>query len=270
MSIFAEFYKDPDLGAPGESFTLVNGWRYRWISFGSVLNNEITSLRASAFDGSAGELYAFTDKGYLGNYAALNLTPDMVAWYNHVGSALDNDIESALMVNRNARGEVAIDLGAQIGPEFATRFDAEAAGTQVSRTAAPRVFTLFWPGHDPGEIFVSIEQDLNVALDWWPDYSAQVRYDVKVYRTAAGHLDAYVAWVYTWVEGGIFSGKVHDELKPRMVAAAATITSALRAKLAALASITVADAYLLPGPPPSDTYAEIRNARDGSTLVLVW
>ncbi|MCE9571716.1 MAG: hypothetical protein K8W52_01030 [Deltaproteobacteria bacterium] len=269
MSVFAEFYKDVDMGAPGESFTLDNNWRYRWISFGGTLNNEITSLRATAFEGGAGNVYGFTDKGYLGNYASLNLTPEMVAWYGHVGGALNDDIESALMVNRNPRGEVAIDLGAQIGPAFAAQFDAAAAGTQVSRTAEPRVFTLFWPGHDPGEIFVSIEQDLNVALDWWPDYAAQVRYDVKVYRTADGHLDAYVAWVYTWVEGGLFTGKIADELKPRMVAAAATLTGALRDKLAAFAAIKVADAYLLPGPPAKE-YAEIRNARDGSTLVLVW
>ena len=69
-------------------------------------------------------------------------------------------------------------------------------------------------------IFVSIEQDLNVELDWWPDYDAQVRYDIELVLTADGHIDGYVAWVYVWVEGGIFSGDIFDSLQPQLVAGA--------------------------------------------------
>jgi hypothetical protein len=267
MAVFAEFYKHINLGAPVETFTLDNGWRYMWIAFGSQLGNEISSLRANAYGGGA-NVYGFTERGYLGNYASLNMADGWTSWWSYVGDGLNDDIESAIMVNRSG-GETLIAVRDQVSEEFATQLDAKLAGTQVSRKGDPRIFTLFWPGHDPSNIFVSIEQDLNVALDWWPDYDAQVRYDVHVYLTDSGTLDAYVAWVYVWVEGGVFSGDIFDSLQPQLVAGASTLTDAFRARLALFGGIRFSDAYLLPGPPPSDAFGDIRNARDGSTLVLV-
>jgi hypothetical protein len=269
MAVFAEFYKHISFGPPVETFNLANDWRYRWIVFGSTLGNEISSLRANAYGGTNGNVYAFTEGNYLGNYAALNMDEGWTCWWSYVGDGLNDDVESAIMVTRNRGGETVISLADQIAPEFATQLDARLAGTQVSRSGDPRVFTLFWPGHDPSRIFVSIEQDLHVSIDWWPDYSAQVRYDVEVVLTADGHLDGFVAWVYVWVEGGIFSGDIYDSLQPQLLAGAGTLTEALRAKLALFGGFTFSDLYLLPGPPPSSDFGDIRNARDGSTLVLV-
>lgn len=269
MAVFAEFYKHINFGVPVETFNLSNEWRYRWIRFGSTLRNEISSLRANAYAGTNGNVYAFTQRNFLGNYASLNMANGWTSWWSYVGDARNDDIESAIMVNRNASGELVISLREQIAPEFIEQLDARLRGTQVSRRGDPRIYTLFWPGHDPGSIFVSIEQDLNVALDWWPDYDAQVRYDIRLYLTADGRLDGYVAWVYVWVEGGIFSGDIFNSLRPQLVAGAAVLTEALRAKLAVFGSFRFRDLYLLPGPPPSASFGDLRNAKDGSTLVLI-
>ncbi|MFP5390941.1 MAG: hypothetical protein ACLGI6_05260 [Gammaproteobacteria bacterium] len=269
MAVFAEFYKHANFGAPVETFNLDNNWRYLWVKFGSRLRNEISSLRANAYAGTAGNVYAFTERNFLGNYASLNMRPGWTSWWSYVGGARNDDIESAILVNRYASGEIVISLREQIAPEFTTQLDRRLAGTQVSRKGDPRIYTLFWPGHDSSKIFVSIEQDLNVELDWWPDYDAQVRYDIELVLTASGHIDGYVAWVYVWVEGGIFSGDIFDSLQPQLVAGAGPLTEALRAKLAIFSGFTFQDLYLLPGPPPSDAFGDLRNAKDGSTLVLV-
>jgi hypothetical protein len=269
MAIFAEFYKHIDFGTPVETFTLDNNWRYYWISFGSTLGDEISSLRANAYSGTNGNVYGFTERNYLGNYASLNMADGATSWWSFVGSALNDDIESALLVNRYRRGEIVISLREQIADEFATRLDERLSGTQVSRKGEPRIFNLFWPGHDPGKIFLSIEQDLEVALDWWPDYDAQVRYDIEIYLTPQRKIDGYVSWVYVWVEGGVFSGDIYDELQPQLVNGASTLTESIRSKLAQFSLFTFADLYFLPGPPPSAEFGDIRNAKDGATLVLV-
>lgn len=269
MAVFSEFYRHINFGTPAETFSLDNGWRYQWIVFGGTLGDEISSLRATGFGGMNGNVFAFTERNFLGGYAALNMGDGGTSWWSYVGDGLNDDVESAIIVNRNRDGEIVIDLKDQIAPEFVARLDERLSGTQVSRRGDPRVFTLFWPGHDPGKIFVSIEQDLNVALDWWPDYDAQVRYDIEVQLDGAGRVDAFVAWVYVWVEGGVFSGDIYDRLQPQLMAGASTLTEALRARLAQLGAFTFRDLYLLPGPPPSGSFGDIRNAKDGSTLVLV-
>lgn len=269
MSVLSQFYKHSNFGAPVEAFTLQNAWRYQWIVFGSTLGDEISSMRATAYGGSGGNVYGFTEKNFLGNYAALNMRDGWTSWWSYVGGSLNDDIESAIVVTRNDSGETPIDVGPLIKNDFISQFDAAVAGTQVSRTGDPRIYSLFWPGHDPSKIFISIEQNLNVAVDWWPDYDAQVRYDIYPYLTPSGRIDAYVAWVYVWVEGGVFSGSIYDRLQPRLVAGAAQLTNAVRAKLALFADFRFRDLYLLPGPMPSSNFGDISNAKNGSTLVLV-
>jgi len=269
MAVYAEFFKHADFGGSMESFTLNNNWRYWWIKFGSTLGNEISSMRANAYSGYNGNVYGLTKRNFLGKFAALNMDEGWTSWWSYVGGDLNDDIESALLINRN-KDELVIGLKDQIAATFVSGMDAALAGTQVSRKGDPRIFSLFWPGHDPTKKFVSIEQDLNVALDWWPDYDAQVRYDIYLYLNGAGNVQGYVAWVYVWVEGGIFTGDIFDSLQPQLVSGASTLTSQLQSQLAALSAFSFSRLYLLPGPPPSSSFGDIGDAKNDSTLVLVW
>ncbi|MCP4427812.1 MAG: hypothetical protein GY803_25295 [Chloroflexi bacterium] len=269
MAVYAQFYKHSNFGGSMESFTLNNNWRYWWIKFGSALGDEISSMRANAYSGYNGNVYGLTERNFLGKYAALNMDEGWTSWWSYVGGDLNDDIESALLINRN-KNELVIGLKDQISATFVSGMDAAFAGTQVSRKGSPRIFSLFWPGHDPTKKFVSIEQNLNVALDWWPDYDAQVRYDIYLYLNGAGNVQGYVAWVYVWVEGGIFSGDIFDSLQPQLVSGASTLTSQLQSQLASLSAFSFSQLYLLPGPPPSSSFGDIGDAKSDSTLVLVW
>lgn len=269
MAVFAEFYQHINFGTPVSTYNLTNEFRYYRIRFNSTLRNEVSSMRANAYAGTNGNVYAFTGRNFLGDYASLNMRDGWTSWWSYVGDRINDDLESAIIVNRNASGELMILPGEQIGPAFVEQIDEALRGTPVSRRGEPRIYSLFWPAHDPGRIFVSIEQDLNVAIDWWPDYDAQVRYDVRLYLTPEGRLDGYVAWTYVWVEGGIFSDDIFDALQPPLVAGAAVLTQALRERLALLERLRFQTLYLLPGPIPSENFGDMRNAKDGSTLVLV-
>jgi hypothetical protein len=267
MAIHTDFYIDINFGGSVDSFTLDNSWRYSWVVFGSKFRDNISSFRSTAYDGFNGNAYAFTGNHFLGGYLALNMSDGGTSWWNYVGSALNDKIESAILVNRNSN-ELVVGLKEQIADDFVTGMDEQLAGTQVSRNGDPRIFTTFWPGYDPDKSFVSIEQDLNVALDWWPDYDAQVRYDIYLYLDNVGTVRGYVAWVYVWVEGGIFSGDIFESLQPRLVSGADTLTSRIQEKLAIFSSFHFSSLYLLPGPRPSGNFGDIHDAHEDSTLVL--
>lgn len=266
MSIHSEFYKDANFGGYMESFD--SSWRYFWIKFGSNLSNEVSSFRSHAYNGAGANCYAMTDNNFLGNYASLNVPNGYTCWWSYVGSAMNDDIESALMINRSAN-ETMLELKDLIAGDFASGLDAKLAGTQVSREGDPKVYSTFFPGYDPGKNFVSIEQNLHVTLDWWPDYEAQVRYDVYLYVDGNGHINGYVAWVYVWVEGGIFSSHIFNELQPKLVAGASTLTEMIQSKLTLFGSFRFSGLYLLPGPKPTSAIGETGDCKSNSTLVLV-
>ncbi len=266
MSVHAEFYKDKNFGGAVDTFD--SNSRYFWIKFGSSFKNEISSFRARAYGGFNGNVYGMTDGNFLGKYISLNIAENTTSWWSYVGGALNDDIESVLLINRN-KNELVLELKSYIIPDFISGMDDKLRGTQVSRRGDPRIFTTFWPGYDPSKIFVSIEQDLHVAIDWWPDYDAQVRYDIYLYLDNKGHVNGYVAWVYVWVEGGVFSGKIYNDLQPKLFAGASTITEKIQAKLSLFSSVNFNGLYLLPGPQPSSSFGDTGDTKSNSTLVLI-
>lgn len=268
MAVHAEFYKHKDFGGSVETFDLNNSYRYWWIKFGSNLGNEVSSFRANAFYGFDGNVYALTKKNFLGDYLSLNMDENWTAWWSWVGSDLNDDVESALLINRN-KDELEIEVADLIMDDFKSGMDDALEGKPVKRKGDPKIYSLFWPGHDPSRKFVSIEQDLRVELDWWSDYDAKVRYDVYLYLNSSGNIRGYVAWTYCWVEGGVFSGRIFDDLHPQLVAGASTLNTKIQEKLSLLSFFTYRGLYLLPGSQPSSSFGDIGNAKDNSTLVLV-
>jgi hypothetical protein len=192
MSVHTDFYIDINFGGDVDSFSLNNDWRYWWVVFGSKFGNNISSFRSTAYGGTDGNTFAFTGNNFLGTYLSLNMQEGWTSWWSYVGDDLNDKIESAILVNRN-KNEFVTGLKDQIAGDFASGMDAQLKGTQVSRRGAPRIYTTFWPGYDPQKTFVSIEQDLHVSLDWWPDYDAQVRYDIYLYLDGNGVVQGYVA-----------------------------------------------------------------------------
>lgn len=278
MAINCAYFKHHNLTGDSSSFALDNSWRYWRIKFGSVLRNEITSFRASAHSGFAGNVYGFANNDYTGAFAALNMAEGWTCWWNNVGP-LNDTIESAIQVNRNLN-EFTLELGGMIRDRFKDQLDAQLAGQQVSRSGDPIISAMLWPSFDPTRKFLRIHQPLHVALDWWPDYAASITYDIYFYLASPTEVRAYVAWVHTWVEGGIFSGDISDELHPQALAGAAQVDAALASQLPLLTLVAAFRGrfdrlYLLPGlvpemPPPNTNFGRLGESSEGCTLVLTF
>jgi hypothetical protein len=276
MTVISQFYQHANFAGHAETFTTFTGSRWHWIKFGSALRNRVSSLRSNVVSRRAANVYGFTNNNFTGAFASLNVPTGWTCWWSYVGGALNDDIESALILRRDAK-EMVQALKALIVPDFKTQFDAQAAGTQARRNGDPVVYGVFFPSYDPGSMLVRIEQNLTIELDCWWDYDARVRFDIQ-FRLIGNQLDAYCKWFWVWVEGGVFSGRIFDELEPRMRDACAVLTTKLREKLAlinlgaALAGYRFGSVYILPGSPPSfppgGPFGRIGNSREDCCLVL--
>jgi len=267
MTVFGEFYEHNNFAGDSYTAELTNNWRYWWVKFGSDLKNEVSSMRAKAYGGRSGNAYGFTRNDFLGDMATLNMGEGWTCWWSSLGGNMNDDVESGLLVNRST-DEIELNMNDLLRDAFRDAFDEATAGTQVSRRGNPRIYSVFWPSWDGSRKFVRIEQKMNVELDWWPDYDAKVQYDVYFY-VSGGELRAYVARTRTWVEGGIFTGSILDELHPQMVDGADSLDEQLESGLSLLNILGAIGGgfngvYLLPGNPPAMTPPVSNSGRQGS------
>ena len=279
MTVNCTFYEHSNFNGRSENFFLNDSWRYWWIKFGSPLRNEITSFRANAGGGyAAGNVYGFTSRDFKGDFASLNIPRGWISWWSNVGGAMNDDIESALLINRN-EDEQVLEVADLIRDPFIGQLDEALAGEDVSRSGDPKIFANFWPSHDPNRKFVSIEQKLRVHINWWPDYDAKIRYDIYLYLDG-NEVKGYVAWASTWVEGGIFTGKILDQLHPKVVDGMRPLNDELERQLPLLSLIALVRGpfrrlYLLPGqepimPPPNSNFGRIGNYAEDCCLVITF
>lgn len=267
MTVFGEFFQHNNFLGNSYSAELTNNWRYWWVKFGGNLSNEISSMRARAYGGRTGNAYGFTRNDFLGEMATLNMGEGWTCWWSSLGSDMNDDIESGLLVNRS-QNEIELNMNDVLRDAFRDAFDEAVAGTQVSRKGDPKIYSVFWPSWDSSRKFVRIEQNMNVALDWWPDYDAQVQYDIY-FCVVGGQVRASVARTHTWVEGGIFSGTIIDDLHPQMVTGADALDDQLENGLGLLNLLGSIgggfnSVYLLPGNPPAMTPPVSNAGRQGS------
>ncbi|WP_345581508.1 hypothetical protein [Nonomuraea rosea] len=221
-------------------------FRYYWNRWGAT-NDVFSSMRAWG-QGHRGTAYAFEHINFDGRFAALNVNNGASSWWSYFGSAFNDVVSSSLIVAREPN-DIVVPLRQQVAPTFASIFDAQTAGTQLSRVGDPRVYGTFFPGHDASRVFITIDQNLNVEISNWPDYSANVKYDVEFYLSG-GKLHGYARWSRVWVESGLFSSRVHDRIAPRLHGAKGDITSAIESQLAVFSTRNFSSVYLLPGPQP--------------------
>jgi len=278
MTVFGEFFKDGNFSGSRYTAELTNNWRYYWMKFGSDLKNEVSSMRARSYDGRSGNAYGFTSNDFSGDMATLNMANNWTCWWSSLGAAMNDDIESALLINRST-DEIELNMSSLLQTSFATAFDAATTGTEVSRSGDPKVYAVFWPSWDGSRKFVRIEQNMTVDINWWPDYEAQVQYDIYFY-VSGGQVRAHVARTRTWVEGGIFSNSIKNELHPKMVAGTSDLNDKLTSGLGLLNGLSslrggFRSVYLLPGnapsmPPPPGNGARMGSAYESSTVVLTF
>ncbi|MFC8923111.1 hypothetical protein [Cellulosimicrobium sp. NPDC057127] len=244
--------------------------RYRWMRYGSQANDELSSERAWGI-GHRGHTFAFEHRDFAGRFAALNVDDGGSSWWSYYGGAFNDVASSSIVVAREqAAREIELGLRDLIAPRFTSLFDAETAGTRLSRRGDPRVYGTFFPTWDLDRVFVTIDQDLRVDVPDWFDYDANVRYFIAFFVAADGVLGARAVRSSVWVEGGVLSSTVMDRIKGRLHGAKPLITRALEAQLSLFERLRFADVYLLPGSRPDLGLAGYSGRNeDDVTLVAV-
>ena len=165
---------------------------------------------------------------------------------------LNDGTQSALAVATNRTGtEIRLSFRDLFLDKWKTFLDAELGGSQAKRDGDPTLTWEMWPQNisylDSNLTYLKIHQDLNIELDWWPDYNASVTYHIYLYLNSRGKLNGYVArWAY-WVEGGIKSSAIGDRLRPKIIAGMDKLNTELNNNLSAWSSFTFKDLFYLPG-----------------------
>jgi len=292
MTVTATFFEHENFGGSASSFSTGTA-RYRGVHLGG-LANEVTAMRATAAGGKDGNVYGFTNGNFDGRFASLNMAEGWTCWYSNVGP-LNDDIESVLLVNRD-KEEANLDAAFWLANAFATKLDEMLAGKPVRRNGDPVVSSVFFPSYDPGRVFLRIKQDLVVEVDVGAnaeifgvqvlpsdliidDYHSSIAYDIFLDLQSITRMRAQVAWVTTWVEGGLFTDDVFDQLSSQAMDGVGELNKALGALgdltevMAAFRKRYFAQPYLLPGflpamPPPESNFGAMGNSNDGATIVL--
>jgi hypothetical protein len=296
MSVTNTFWKD--INFAGSTTSSDSGpYRYFWNKYGSNENDTFSSMRAWAA-GHRGNVYAFEHINFDGAFAALNVGGKFSSsWWSYLGDAFNDKVSSSLIVARAPKEkETEVALRANVTSQFINIFDTKTQGKPVSRSGDPRMYVTYFPAYDPDKAFATIEQALTVQVRiplktrikiWnpfgddyyieidlgqvrWSDYAAQVRYDILFFVGQDGKLHGQAWWSHVWVESGVFSQEVHDQLAPDLHGATGDLTAAIESALALLARKRIADVYLLPGRPPDmEQFGSMGRYDDDVTLVIV-
>ena len=113
-----------------------------------------------------------------------------------------------------------------------------------------------------------IEVPIRVHTPWpFSDYDAKIRYWIDLYLDAERKVKGYVAaWGY-WIEGGILTGSIEGQLRPKVESKIGSVESRVNSMLLELDFHRWTDVYLMPGRASvSDDYDGSVN--DDCTVVL--
>jgi hypothetical protein len=247
MSVVSTLWVDRDFQGLSKTSDTAPNFRIRWNRWAAT-NDVFSSMRAWGM-GDRGHAFAFEHINFDGRFAALNVGPGQSSWWSYFGSAFNDVVSSSLIIVREPN-DIVVPLGQQVSSTFASMFDAQTAGTALKRVGNPRVYGSFFPGHDASRIFMTIDQNLTVEISGWPDYDANVRYDVEFFLTGT-KIHGRAKWSHVWVEAGIFSQTVYDRIAPRLHGAKGSLTSAVENQLRLFASRNFREVFLIPGPRPN-------------------
>jgi hypothetical protein len=188
---------------------------------------------------------------------------------------LNDQTQSVLLVGANKEGlEFKMSFRDLFLEKWNTFLDSELEGTQAVRNGDPVLTWEMWPKNisylSPDLRYLKIYQKLNIELDWWPDYDASITYHIYLYLDNAMHLKGKVKrWSY-WVEGGLKTSGIADELEPQVISGMDKINTELNNELSGLANIEFKDLYYLPGNQTSNVEAIMTGwTTDDITIVLV-
>lgn len=113
-----------------------------------------------------------------------------------------------------------------------------------------------------------LEVPVRVHTPWpFSDYSAKIRYWIKLFINGSHQVRGFVAaWGY-WIEGGILTGSIEGRLRPKVEAKIGSVETKVNNMLTELNFHQWTDVYLMPGH-ASVTADYSGNVDDDCTIVL--
>ncbi|MBI4268094.1 MAG: hypothetical protein HY662_04840 [Chloroflexi bacterium] len=270
-SIWSRLYRHSDYEGRSLFVNHDPGWVYRRIRKSTLqdvnLNDRISSLYVDASSTEVGgKVILFQDDCYTGRYAIFPTTagaPDERAYTPYVGNFI-NDKTSSILVVRQYENEVPVTLGS-FGLRDTIEDFVNGVDDRISLRGDPVITWDMWPNFSPDRRYIYLRIPVEVAIDWWPDYDAEVRYWIYLYVDSGGDLRGYVDWYGAWAEGGLKSGDVVDGLMDALPDTIDDVNSQLSDALDAAALFAPFERqYFLPG-----TAGSTGRTDDDLTLVLV-
>lgn len=187
---------------------------------------------------------------YVGNFVQLTNATSSAQLTNLSTHGFNNVTRSALLVATNRAGELRLSFRDLFLDQWRDTLDDVLSGGAKRKGSPTLTWEMFPKGvsHlNPGRQYLRIKQDLDIEIDWWPDYVAWIQYHVRLFVNSSGNPRGTVArWEY-WIEGGAKSDDIAEQLEPAVINGMNTLNDALTARLSGFDGFGLNDIYLLPG-----------------------
>ena len=179
-------------------------------------NDKVSSAELTASpDEVGGRLFLFQNDRFFGRYSKLDANAGEAPGLPSLGSFM-NDRTSSVLIYRKSANEVSAALGSIVSASQVTSI------ISSQKKLSPRgdpIFTwdLFPDGKDghpneTGKMYIYIRIPVTVAVPHWFDYDAEIRYWIYLFIDQNGLLHASLEYYGAWVEGGLITDDVLDEL----------------------------------------------------------
>ena len=238
-----------------------------WFNF----NDQASSAAHSASpDEVGGRLFLFQTDRFRDRYLKLDANGGENPSLSSFGSFM-NDRTSSVLIYRKSPNEVATSLGNLVSPSQITAA-ISAQESLYSRGDPILTWDMFPDGknghpNETGKMYVYVRIPVEVEVDDWFNYDAEIRFWIYLYVTQDGRLHAWPDYYGAWVEGGIYSDDVLAELMgpEGIVTSLPDVISLLDgATLLANLGAPYSSVYLLPG-----RNEDRGHTNDDVTVVLV-
>ena len=183
-----------------------------------------------------------------------------------------NDKTSALLMAATGRGsEFRVSFRDVFLDTWRTVLDNQLSGSGASRDGDPTLTWEMFPQNvsylNPNRTYLKIHQNLDIEIDWWPDYVASITYHLFLYVTGGNLRGGVHRWAY-WIEGGAKSDDIADELEPAVIAGMNTLNDELSRRLSGFDGFGLDGVYFLPGRQTSPQSTVSGFTTDDVTIVL--
>lgn len=172
-----------------------------------------------------------------------------------VTASVSGHIGSVLLIasNKQGKNETRVSFNDQFLNTWITFLDGALAGSRASREGNPTLTWEMFPAAisylDPNLTYLKIYQPLHISMPWpFSDYAASMTYHIQLFLDGGNHVRAAGArWAY-WVEGGIKSSHIADQLEPQVRDGLTTLVNQANATLTLLDLLgPLSDFFYLPG-----------------------